>query len=539
MLRRARLGVGETVLIVGIGGGVSTAALGLALRLGATVYATSRDEAKRPPGRVPRGRGCVRLGGGLAGGGRRGGRERGPCHLGPLGQGAAPGRTPGGVRATSGPKVELNLPRLFFKQIEVIGSTMGSYPEFDQVTRLVGLGLPVQADEVFARAEYPQALERLARGEQLGKVVLRHGEGASYSPGDRSGARSWADGADDGASATSATSATSPAGGPRAAGPHGPCGWSAVAVVALVAAAVLVAGLGRRRSQRGPDAGAGAGRDARRGHLPHALDGDGQLLLGDSEGGGSDSRPVVTEAEVAGADWRARADSGRLAERGRGRGRRSLLPLGGRRGRLADEPWELLPTEPMSDAGIDDFLFDDVPPRTRRTSSSTLGALYLGDFSEAAGLAGTTLVPLPAGLVEAIGDLTDVEVVSFAGGEVRLRGSGTRPTTSARASRGGARRCVRDSARRPSAQGVAADGGWPARQPRQRDQLRRLGRRHHRGRARGRDRRDPWIDEEAVAEAADGLGPIVWPTVVPDGLVLTDIYAYSGTRRWRAATRST
>jgi hypothetical protein len=31
-------------------------------------------------------------------------------------------------------------------------------------------------DEVFARADYPQALERLERGEQLGKVVLRHGE---------------------------------------------------------------------------------------------------------------------------------------------------------------------------------------------------------------------------------------------------------------------------------------------------------------------------------------------------------------------------
>jgi zinc-binding alcohol dehydrogenase/oxidoreductase len=76
--------------------------------------------------------------------------------------------------ATSGPKVELNLPRLFFKQIEVIGSTMGSYPEFDQVTGLVAQDLPVQVDEVFPRAAYPDALDRLARGEQLGKVVLRH-----------------------------------------------------------------------------------------------------------------------------------------------------------------------------------------------------------------------------------------------------------------------------------------------------------------------------------------------------------------------------
>jgi D-arabinose 1-dehydrogenase-like Zn-dependent alcohol dehydrogenase len=76
---------------------------------------------------------------------------------------------------TSGPKVELNLPRLFFKQIEIIGSTMGSYPEFDQVTRLVATELPVQVDEVFDRADYPAALERLGRGDQLGKVVVRHG----------------------------------------------------------------------------------------------------------------------------------------------------------------------------------------------------------------------------------------------------------------------------------------------------------------------------------------------------------------------------
>jgi zinc-binding alcohol dehydrogenase/oxidoreductase len=75
---------------------------------------------------------------------------------------------------TSGTKVELNLPRLWFKQIEIIGSTMGSYPEFDHVTRLVGQGLPVQVDEVFGLADYPVALERLRRGEQLGKIVLRH-----------------------------------------------------------------------------------------------------------------------------------------------------------------------------------------------------------------------------------------------------------------------------------------------------------------------------------------------------------------------------
>ena len=46
----------------------------------------------------------------------------------------------------------------------------------DQVTGLMGQGLPVQVDEVFAREDYPKALERLAQGEQLGKIVLRNEE---------------------------------------------------------------------------------------------------------------------------------------------------------------------------------------------------------------------------------------------------------------------------------------------------------------------------------------------------------------------------
>ena len=47
MLRRARLRAGERVLIVGIGGGVSMAALALAQAMGAEVYATSRDQAAK------------------------------------------------------------------------------------------------------------------------------------------------------------------------------------------------------------------------------------------------------------------------------------------------------------------------------------------------------------------------------------------------------------------------------------------------------------------------------------------------------------
>ncbi len=52
---------------------------------------------------------------------------------------------------------------------------MGSYGEFAHVTELVGQGLPVSIDAVHDLADYPAALERLAAGAQLGKLVLRHG----------------------------------------------------------------------------------------------------------------------------------------------------------------------------------------------------------------------------------------------------------------------------------------------------------------------------------------------------------------------------
>ena len=174
MLRRARVTAGDTVLVVGVGGGVSAAALALAIRLGAVVYATSRDEAKRAR--------AVELGAV----GAFDSNQDWPVRADVVVESVGPATWDRSVKAlrpggrlvvcggTSGPKVELNLPRLFFKQIEIIGSTMGSYEEFDQVTRLVDQGLPVHVDEVFARSDYPKALERLRQGEQLGKIVLRH-----------------------------------------------------------------------------------------------------------------------------------------------------------------------------------------------------------------------------------------------------------------------------------------------------------------------------------------------------------------------------
>ncbi|WP_421120128.1 alcohol dehydrogenase catalytic domain-containing protein [Aquihabitans daechungensis] len=175
MLRRARLAAGESVLIVGIGGGVSMAALALARSMGATVYGTSRDPET--------GRRAVEAGAAAA----FASDEDWPVRCEVVLESVGPATWDRSIRAllpggrlvvcggTSGPVVEVNLPRLFFKQHEIIGSTMGGYGEFARVAALVEQGLPVAIDLEVSIDEYPKALEHLAGGGQVGKVVLHHG----------------------------------------------------------------------------------------------------------------------------------------------------------------------------------------------------------------------------------------------------------------------------------------------------------------------------------------------------------------------------
>jgi NADPH:quinone reductase-like Zn-dependent oxidoreductase len=173
MLRRARVAAGQTVLVVGIGSGVSCAALAIARHLGARVIATSRSEGKRAE--------AIAMGADEA---YDSAAERWPVEADVVIESVGPATWERSVRAlkaggrlvvcggTSGSTVEISLPRLFFKQYELIGSTMGSYEEFAEVTRLVEQGLAVHVDRTYDLSQYPAALERLERGEQLGKVVL-------------------------------------------------------------------------------------------------------------------------------------------------------------------------------------------------------------------------------------------------------------------------------------------------------------------------------------------------------------------------------
>jgi zinc-binding alcohol dehydrogenase/oxidoreductase len=175
MLRRARLRAGQTVLVVGVGGGVSSAALALARHMGADVVATSRSEAKRSE--------ALSMGAVAA---FDSADTKWPVQADVVIESVGPATWEQSVRSlkaggrmvvcggTSGTKVEINLPRLFFKQYEIIGSTMGSYEEFAEVTQLIDAGVAVQIDRTYPVEQYSEALERLAQGEQLGKIVLTH-----------------------------------------------------------------------------------------------------------------------------------------------------------------------------------------------------------------------------------------------------------------------------------------------------------------------------------------------------------------------------
>jgi NADPH:quinone reductase-like Zn-dependent oxidoreductase len=184
VMTRARVAPGETVLIWGVGGGVSLTALRIAKLKGARVIVTSSDDGKLAEAR--------RLGADVtlnhkteqvaqhvrALTGRHGadvvienvGEATWDQSLRALARG---GRlvTCG---ATTGPMVTLDLRRLFWYQWSILGSTMGNAAEYQEVVRLLGAGeLRPLVDRVFPFTEARAAFERLARGEQLGKIAIQ------------------------------------------------------------------------------------------------------------------------------------------------------------------------------------------------------------------------------------------------------------------------------------------------------------------------------------------------------------------------------
>jgi NADPH:quinone reductase-like Zn-dependent oxidoreductase len=74
--------------------------------------------------------------------------------------------------STSGVKAEIPMARLFWGQMDLLGSTMGNAGEFQAVLDAIDTGLRPVVDSVYPLDEVRAALTRLDAAEQFGKVVL-------------------------------------------------------------------------------------------------------------------------------------------------------------------------------------------------------------------------------------------------------------------------------------------------------------------------------------------------------------------------------
>jgi NADPH:quinone reductase-like Zn-dependent oxidoreductase len=183
MITRARLRPGESVLVWGVGGGVSLVALRIAKLAGAFVIATSSRDVKLEKARdlgadavlnheqvdvVKEVRALTQ---------KRGvdvvvenvGEATWERSLRMLARG---GRlvTCG---ATTGPKGVTDLRRLFWYQWTIMGSTMGNAAEYAEIVRLLGQGhLRPVIDSTYTLEDSVAAIRRLAEGGQMGKIVV-------------------------------------------------------------------------------------------------------------------------------------------------------------------------------------------------------------------------------------------------------------------------------------------------------------------------------------------------------------------------------
>ncbi|MBL8959222.1 MAG: zinc-binding dehydrogenase, partial [Gemmatimonadetes bacterium] len=183
VVTRAQVRAGDEVLIWGIGGGVAQQALQICKGIGARVWVTSGSDDKLERARAlgadeVLNHSRVDVGREIrARTGKRGvdvvvdsvGQATWKQSLGALGK---RGRlvTCGG---TSGPMVETDVRRLFWNQWTIMGSTMGTAREFAAIAAELAAGrLRPVVDSVTPLAAGRQAFERLASGQQFGKVVV-------------------------------------------------------------------------------------------------------------------------------------------------------------------------------------------------------------------------------------------------------------------------------------------------------------------------------------------------------------------------------
>ena len=180
---RAAIQSGDTVFIHGIGGGVSSAALQIVKLLGGCVFVSSSSDEKLAQAKAIGADYCYNC-------------EQPDVVKEVLGETAKRGvdvvvdnvgeatwlqslqmvRRGGKIvtcGATTGPNPKTEIRAIFWKQIDILGSTMGNRSEYSELVQLLGQGrLKPIIDRVFPLSEGKQAMEYLKCQKQFGKVLL-------------------------------------------------------------------------------------------------------------------------------------------------------------------------------------------------------------------------------------------------------------------------------------------------------------------------------------------------------------------------------
>ena len=183
LIHRAKLRAGESVLVVGAGGGANSMAIQIAKLAGAVVYVVASNSEKAASAhalganlvidrsQVDWAREVSRL------------TEKhgvdvvvdnvGSATLNTSMKVAARGGRIVIIGNTSGPHAEIDLRYIFSKQISLIGSTMGSHQDFREINALLWSGkLKPVIGRVMPLSEGSEAMAMMERGDHFGKIVL-------------------------------------------------------------------------------------------------------------------------------------------------------------------------------------------------------------------------------------------------------------------------------------------------------------------------------------------------------------------------------
>jgi NADPH:quinone reductase-like Zn-dependent oxidoreductase len=173
LFTRSGAAPGSTVLVQGAGGGVATALVALGAASGYRVWVTSRSAAKRERALALGAAAAFEPGARLP--------ERVDAVMESVGaatwahslRALRPGGTVVVCGATSGEAPPAELRRVFFTELRVVGSTMGSLAELRRLLALLAAtGVRPVVDAVLPLADAAEGLRRLHAGEVFGKVVL-------------------------------------------------------------------------------------------------------------------------------------------------------------------------------------------------------------------------------------------------------------------------------------------------------------------------------------------------------------------------------